>query len=314
MNGVKQDSNMRRTYKALIATMWLSPLYIAFGYWQVWDQLPGRMVTHFGANGRPNGWMTPSQSLTFSLVFSGVVVLLFTTILAYAARRMHAVNASTWALMGVFYVIVAVITVICDSVLRYNLSQSSVPITAIGIAIFLSIFLFLVIFLRAQRGAVLPSSQVISEETHAARGIALAFLIPAAPMIASAVIVPLVGVKLSLAAASLALFGAAAMAWDGFHYSFSPAGVDVRTLGFRLRSIHAAEIQDYFVDRWEALGGYGIRGIGNRRAYVWGKNGVWINTRDAHVFLGHEEPERIIRDLDSVLNHHGQEGTPRVPS
>ena len=159
MNGIKRDSNMRGTYKALIAAMWLSPLYIAFRYWQVGDQLPARMVTHFGANGPPNGWMTPQESLTFSLVLSGMVLLLFTAILAYASRRMHALNTTGWALMGFFYVIGAVITVICDSVLRYNLSQNSVPVTVIGVAIFLSMFILLVIFLRAQRGAVLPASE-----------------------------------------------------------------------------------------------------------------------------------------------------------
>jgi len=174
MNGIQRDSNMRGPYKALIAAMWLSPLYIAFRYWQVWNQLPARMVTHFGANGRPNGWMTPQESLTFSLVLSGMVLLLFTAILAYASRRMHALNTTGWALMGFFYVIGAVITVICDSVLRYNLSQSSVPVTVIGVAIFLSIFILLVIFLRAQRGTVLPASEVIREETHAAPGISSA--------------------------------------------------------------------------------------------------------------------------------------------
>jgi len=300
MNGIQRDSNMRGPYKALIAAMWLSPLYIAFRYWQVWNQLPARMVTHFGANGRPNGWMTPQESLTFSLVLSGMVLLLFTAILAYASRRMHALNTTGWALMGFFYVIGAVITVICDSVLRYNLSQSSVPVTVIGVAIFLSIFILLVIFLRAQRGTVLPASEVIREETHAAPGIALLLVVPAVPMIASAVIVPIVGIKLTLAAAALALIGAAAMAWDGFHYFFSPAGVDIRTLGFRLRSIHAADILDYAVDRWNPLRGYGIRGIGARRAYVWGNTGVRIELSDGEVFIGHREPERIIHDLDFV--------------
>ena len=305
MNSPQPNSNVRSWFRALISLMWLAPAYIAFRYWRIWDQLPARMVTHFGANGLPNGWMTSQESLLFSLGLTGGVLLVFTAILAYTGRRMHAVNASAWALIGVFYVIAGVITVICDSVLRYNISQNSVPLAAIGIAIFASTFVFLVIFLRAQRGAMLPLSQVINEETHVARGIALLFLLPAAAMIASAIVVPLVGVKLTLAAAALALIGAAAMAWDGFHYLFTPAGVDIRTLGFRLRSIHAADIENYSVDEWSALGGYGIRGIGNRRAYVWGKKGVWINTRDSHVFLGHEEPERIVRDLDEIVHHEG---------
>src|SRR5438874_11479278 len=123
MNGVQRDSNMRGPYKALIAAMWLSPLYIAFRYWQVWNQLPARMVTHFGANGPPNGWMTPQESLTFSRVLSGMVLLLFAAILAYASRRIHALNINGRALMGFFYGMRAGISVIGDPVVRDNLPQ-----------------------------------------------------------------------------------------------------------------------------------------------------------------------------------------------
>lgn len=52
------------------------------------------------------------------------------------------------------------------------------------------------------------------------------------------------------------------------------------------------------VDGWSAVGGYGIRGLCNRRAYVWGNRGVRIQTREGEVFLGHAEPEKIVRDLD----------------
>jgi hypothetical protein len=47
-------------------------------------------------------------------------------------------------------------------------------------------------------------------------------------------------------------------------------------------------------------GGYGIRGIGARRAYVWTNQGVRIKTGNGEVFLGHKEPERIVRDLDLI--------------
>ena len=47
---------------------------------------------------------------------------------------------------------------------------------------------------------------------------------------------------------------------------------------------------------------------GNRRAYVWGNSGVSIKTVDGEVFLGYEDPERIVRDLDLVTqSYQGQE-------
>jgi len=303
------NSGPHISFMALVAAMWLSIPVIAFRYRQAWDQLPARMVTHFGANGQPNGWMTPQQSLTFSMTLLAFILTLFTGILLYALRGARHPHVTTWATLGLSYVIVAVVTLICDAVLEYNLSRSSIQLGLIGAVLFISIFIFIAIFLTAQRGSELTASGTICEEIHGSRSIAIAFAIPTVPFIASAAIVPMAGVKLALAAGALAMLGAAAMAWDGFHYSFSRAGVEVRTLGFRLRSIHADEIRSYMSDRWNALGGYGIRGIGNRRAYVWGNRGVRITTSDGEVFLEHREPEKIVRDLDLVIHHQGHEGT-----
>jgi hypothetical protein len=302
------NSAARVRFGLLTAAMWLALPFTAFRYWQTWDRLPARMVTHFGAHGQPNGWMTPQQSLTFSLIFLSILLAVFTVILAYALQRTQGPETTTWALLGLFGLMIGIFTFVSDSVLRYNLSQASVPVAPVVFITILGIAIFVIVFLRAQRGSTLPASALISEETHASRRIALVFLLPAAAMVVSAVVVPIPGVKASLAAAALVMFGCSAMAWDGFHYLFTAAGLDICTLGFRLRSIPAAEIQSYFVDRWNALGGYGIRGLGNRRAYVWGNRGVRIKTSLGEVFLGHSEPQKIARDLDFVTNHQAHEG------
>jgi hypothetical protein len=307
-----KSSNARGGFRVLIALMWLALPVIVFRYWQVWDQLPARMVIHFGPGGRPNGWMSPSGSLTFSLILLTIMLAVFTGVLLYALRRMRQLDSSAWALLGLFYVIVSLITLVCDSILRYNLSQTPVPVGIIGFAICAAVFVFVVIFLNARRGTILPSATAFSEETHSSRPFAVVFLLPTIPMILSAAIVPIAAVKLALSASILVMAGCAAMAWDGFHYLFSAAGVDVRTLGFRLRSIHAADIQTYAADRWNVMGGYGIRGLGDRRAYVWGNTGVRIKTRQGEVFLGHSDPERIVRDLDVITNHKGHEATQSV--
>ena len=94
--------------------------------------------------------------------------------------------------------------------------------------------------------------------------------------------------------------GILAMAWSGFEYRFLRGVVEVRTLGFRLRSIPKQSILGYSIERWAFLRGYGIRGLGRTRAYVWGNKVVHIRTSNGEVFLGHDDPERIIRDLDLV--------------
>jgi hypothetical protein len=149
-----------------------------------------------------------------------------------------------------------------------------------------------------------------AEEQHGSVMWALVMIVPACGMVFFAGNVPLAGIRLTLIVSAIILFAAAAMAWSGFHYSFSPSGVEIRTLGVRVRSISAADIRSYAVDRWNVIGGYGVRGLGNRRAYVWGNSGVRIKTTQGEVFLGHSQPEKIIRDLDAITYHQRQEVTP----
>jgi len=299
-----QPSASRGYFKGVAAFMWMALPVVMFRYWQVWDQLPLRMVTHFGPGGRPNGWMSREGALTFSLGLLFFVLILFTAILLYALRRMRQPDSSMWAIVGLFYAITAVLSYVCDAVLRYNLQQTPIRVGPVAMAIVLAVFVFVIVFLRAQRGVVLPAANVLSEEIHGSRLFGLIFLLPAAAQIAALLIVPIPAVKLALAAGALVLLGCAALAWDGFHYIFSEAGVDVRTLGFRLRSIQVSDIQNYAADRWNVMGGYGIRGIGDRRAYVWGNSGVRIKTAEGEVFLGHSEPEKIVRDLDLITHNH----------
>jgi hypothetical protein len=90
------------------------------------------------------------------------------------------------------------------------------------------------------------------------------------------------------------------MVLSGFQYRFLLDGVEIRTLGIRLRSIPKQSILSYSIEPWALARGYGIRGIGSTRAYVWGNKVVHIKTTNGEVFLGHHDPERIIRDLDQM--------------
>ena len=146
------------------------------------------------------------------------------------------------------------------------------------------------------------------EERHGSLAWGLVMFVPAIAMLAFARTVPILGIRLTLIVSAAILIGASAMAWSGFRYSFSPTGLEIYTLGFRVRSIPSAEIRSYAPDRWNVIGGYGIRGLGSRKAYVWGTSGVRIKTTEGEVFLGHHEPEKIVRDLDLVTrNHEGRE-------
>ncbi|MGA2336608.1 MAG: hypothetical protein WA383_03740 [Terriglobales bacterium] len=141
---------------------------------------------------------------------------------------------------------------------------------------------------------------VLAEETHSGRAWSLLILL--------AMMGPVIAFSLARTAAVLwpvilvgvVGLGVFAMAWSGFQYRFLRHGVEIRMLGFRLRSIPRQSIVSYSIEPWAFIRGYGIRGIGNTRAYVWCNKVVHIRTSNGEIFLGHSDPERIVRDLDMV--------------
>jgi hypothetical protein len=143
-------------------------------------------------------------------------------------------------------------------------------------------------------------SDVIAEETHAGRVWTL-LLLPAliVPAI-SASFYPTAPARWALVVIAIVGIGSLALVWSGFQYRFLRHGIEIRTLGFRLRTIPRQAIVSYSIESWGLPRGYGIRGVGNTRAYVWGNRVVHIKMTNGDVFLGHSNPEKIIRDLDEM--------------
>jgi len=145
-------------------------------------------------------------------------------------------------------------------------------------------------------------SDLIAVETHAGRMWAVIILL--------AVIGPAISVALYHGAPALFVLivvgviglGVFAMAWSGFQYRFLQHGLEIRMLGFRLRSIPRSAILSYEIEPWSFIRGYGIRGIGGTRAYVWCNKVVHIKLSNGNeVYLGHNDPDRIVRDLDQMM-------------
>jgi Domain of unknown function (DUF1648) len=283
-------------WKLGIALLWLVLPLIALRYWLVWDQLPARMATHFNGANQPNGWMSREASLIFILVLCVFVVATFSVVLA----RIHQPDATAWALLGMFYVVLAFIYWISAEVLSYNLTGQPIQLVGPMLMLFGAVFVVMVIAFGHKRGQNLPAGAVLAEEVHPGRLWALVFVFPAIAELAVIVAVPNAGIRLALGLAAVLLIFAGAMAWSGFSYTFTSTGVEVRTLGLRLRSIPLHQIKAYAAAPWNISGGYGIRGIGDYRAYVWCNKGVRIMTSNGEVFLGHSQPERIVHDLDVI--------------
>ena len=294
MNPRTDNSASHSYFKMLVALQWLALPAIGMMYAFSWNQMPVRIATHFGLNNQPNGWMTREESLTFSLLLATAFAAIGSLILV----RFKKLDLAAWALLMFFYLMQWIFLYANYSIIGFNVDGRSVNVAPVVIVSMVAAIAIIALALMTHRGSDLPAQPIFANETHASPALALGMGIAGMAFVAIASQIPIPPARVAFTLAVIAMIFIAAMAGSGFHYLFSPAGVEVRTLGFRLRSIPTAEIRNYAIDRWSAVGGYGIRGVGNRRAYVWGNRGVRIQTSEGEVFLGHDEPEKIVRDLD----------------
>jgi hypothetical protein len=294
---------MNRTlYKILSALLWLAPVVNYLRYREVWDQLPMRMATHFNATGSANGWMTREMSMDWSVGFLALMAAIFFVVLLVIQGKYELTKLS-WTLLFFFHAEIWTFTYLMDSLLNYNLNGTSIAIKPLPIVSAIGLLIVLAVAVTEKRGTPLATTEILAEEVHSGRKFTLLFLI--APVILAPVFlaVPIPTVRLAMSLLAVILLAAFAMAWDGFHYYFTRHGVEIRTLGFRLKSIPALQIKNYEIQNWSPIRGYGIRGIGNRKAYVWGNTGVRVEMYDGEVFLGHNDPQRIVHDLN-VVKHY----------
>jgi uncharacterized protein DUF1648 len=287
-----------KLYRALTAMLWLALPLTAWQYGSVWEQLPSRMATHFGSTGQPNGWM-PRET---SLIFAMVVTTLLLGALTWALTRVRKPDVLAWSLLAMLYVVMGALFSINIAVLNYNLYGRPLNIVPALAVVFIAAIALTAVALVSKRGVELPrhADVVKAEEVHGSLLWASVFTVLTLVEVGVIAVIPLGGLRWVMALPALLLLAAAALAWSGFHYRFTGHGVEISTLGFRLRSIPLENIKAYAVAPWNPMGGYGIRGIGERRAYVWGNTGVRLMLSDGEVFLGHGEPERIMQDLNLI--------------
>jgi hypothetical protein len=273
-------------------------------YAMSWQQLPARLATHFDLANHPNGWMSRGGSLTFSLVMGIFIAGLTTFILSRVKRP----DPAAWALLVLFYVIMGTLLWAERAVIAYNAHSKPVNVAPVLVTGISAAVVVAIIALGTRRGIPLSANNVLAVERHDSKMLGFVLGVAAVAMIALIAAIPVAGVRIAIGIAVVLMLASAALAWDGFRYLFTSSGVEVRALGFRLRSIPSVEIKSYAPDHWNVIGGYGIRGVGDKRAYVWGNRGVLIKTLEGEVFLGHKNPEEIIRDLDLITRNHEAHG------
>lgn len=293
---------IRTWYKTLTAFLWLAPAAIGFRYWQVWDRLPIRIASHFDAAGRANGWMPRNAALYFDLGFLAFLAAVFSVVL-YLAQKKYALAKLSWVLLAFFHAELWALVYLLNSTLNYNLHGTPIAVAPLLVVTALGVPTIVAFAVAEKRGTAFSTSEVLAEEVHSGKRAGAFFLVPLIALAPIALAIPNATARLALGLTGVIAGSAFAMAWDGFHYYFTRHGVEIRALGFRLKSIPLLQIKNYEIQSWNPLRGYGIRGIGNRKAYVWGKTGVRVEMYDGEVFLGHNDPQRIVHDLNVIKRY-----------
>jgi hypothetical protein len=141
---------------------------------------------------------------------------------------------------------------------------------------------------------------LLAEETHSGRAWSFIILLALMGPLIGVALAPSTAGRWAIALVGVLAIGTFAMTWSGFQYRFLRQGVEIRMLGFHLRSIPRESIVSYSIEPWSLIRGYGIRGMGRTRAYVWCNQVVHIRMSNGEIFLGHSDPQRIVHDLDMV--------------
>lgn len=317
---------MTRTHwRNLSLLPWLILPAMLWRYWQLQDLLPERIAVHFNANNVPNGW---SDRGDFVVGFVGMTVgmLALFTILSLLPKRTSGVAG---VMLFVQYAVAALMCMAFIGVLEFNaLNRVDLLRTAGRIAMMTPVAVIAVVLITivragrgiaqtysntvSQSGAATPvakpsQGRLLAEESQRAPLAALLFAILAGVFLIIALKLPPspIWLRILLYSVTALMFWVITQAWGGFRYRITSTGLEVRTGGIRVYSIAKANIQEYRIAQIDPLGdfgGWGIRMLPGKRAFIWhGHEAVRIRTPQRTVYLGHDQPERLVKDLDVMM-------------
>jgi len=266
-----------------------------------WTVLPHELVTHFDVKGRPNGWQSPAQFALFALAF----LLFELSVMSFAMLRAFRVQSLWRSLTVIAYLAVGACFVVFWQVLDH--AAYGLPMTQVWpmpVILPLAALVFAVAAISSVKSEGSPKEYgpriLIAEEQHRSL-LQLLFVIPGMG----------IGIYLSISNLGpvryVGIFLLAVMSWvavavlEGFRYLVRDDGIQIKGFLLPLRFVPRSAIRSYRADRWNGLG-YGIRLTSTGTAYIWGgRNVVNIATDSGDIMLGHDDPERLIRELDRMM-------------
>ena len=291
----------------LLLPPWLLALSAAAWALAVRTRLPERLVIQLDGSGAP-GRDLPRD---LALVLMGLFVLGELLVLSWLARLLaRGMRSAPAALAGaaIILMIVAGEVGLLIELLRFNLDGTPLRWGALllagGIGALLPAALAVLgLGAAGERGPAAAAESIagwdreVRVEIHRS---ALRFWINlpfAGGLVVGWIAAPHPVWRALVALLALLVGWALALIVAGFRYEFSEAGLRVLGLGRLLVRVPRTEVLAWEVRPVRPLldfGGWGIRGGGSTRAFIWsGRRALRLLTTTGTIWLGHDDPDRL---------------------
>src|SRR5581483_7912572 len=109
-----------RNWKIMIAVPWLGLAAMLFDIWRSYDQLPGRIASHFNAAGVANGWMPKQQLFTEDCLIAFGLLCFFTFLLS----RVTHVGGIGWLVLVAEYFAIGTLVMVTHGMLQIGLGET----------------------------------------------------------------------------------------------------------------------------------------------------------------------------------------------
>ncbi|HEY3929379.1 MAG TPA: DUF1648 domain-containing protein [Candidatus Koribacter sp.] len=296
-----------RNWKIAMAVPWLGFAAMLLDISRSYGQLPARIAAHFNAAGVANGWMPKHQLFTEVCLISFGLLCLFTFLLS----RVTHVGGIGWLVMVAEYFAMGTLLMVTHGMMQIGLGETQTLDFPIGkwasfmAGVLVAGEIFHVFALR--RDVDVDHGQFVALERHGSNRAAAGLAGVAVAMLGLPLALDVSGPgRMIPAVVGFVTLICAIWAYTGFVYRLSTNGLEIRMLGVPIRFVSAAQIASVNARACDALkdfGGWGIRGIGNMRAYVWGGDRcVHIHTHAGEdIYLGSSDAQQLARELESLV-------------
>jgi hypothetical protein len=294
-----------RNWRIAMMVPWLAFVAMLLDIWRAYDSLPAVIASHFNAAGIANGFAPKQPVFTTIIGVAFGLLCLFTFILS----RFPQISGLGWLVMVAEFWGIGILFGITHGTLRVNLGEAKTLDFPLGIWSLImggALLIGEVGRIRVARKRAREYGELIAEETHASPVMGMIFLVIAIGLFAASLLLDLYGPSQTVPVIiGVVMLGCAMWAASGFRYRITTAGLEIRTLGLTLRFVPAQEIVTYRAESCNPLrdfGGWGIRGIGRMRAYIWGGNRcVHVQTLSGdQIYLGLAAADRMVAEMERM--------------